>query len=395
MKHFSLLSESKKIGRAILLGLCVFFLVLFFTKIEKHYSRMILLYFNGINVVLMFTARWLLKKWLFHVHSKGVNAQKVLFLGAGPLARRVIDVLGSNALFGYRVVGFLDNRHKIGTTYQSIRVLGSLSELEATIEQYKVNYVFIALDWRYYTRIFDLLNTLKEHHVSVMVVPDIYQYSMLLHSTVEDINGIPIIKLTDSPMYGWSKWMKRVFDIIFSLSVFMLFFPLLVLIGLLVKLTSKGPVLYRQERTGMDGKLFQIMKFRTMVYNAEKNTGPKWAEPNEKRMTWIGRYLRRTSLDELPQFLNVLKGEMSVVGPRPERPFFIRKFKKHVPKYMLRHKMKAGITGWAQINGLRGNTSIQSRIDYDVYYIENWSLLFDIKIIVLTVYRMLWDKNAY
>ncbi|HEX4922512.1 MAG TPA: exopolysaccharide biosynthesis polyprenyl glycosylphosphotransferase, partial [Bdellovibrionales bacterium] len=222
----------------------------------------------------------------------------------------------------------------------------------------------------------------------------ISQYS-ILGFEVEEFDGLPILTLNQSPIVGWNAVTKRISDIVYSLVALILFSPLMLLIALLVKLTSRGPVLYKQERMGMDGRTFYMYKFRSMRPDAEAQTGAVWAKKGDDRTTWIGAILRKSSLDELPQFINVLKGEMSCVGPRPERPVFVEKFRKEIPGYMLRHKVKAGITGWAQVNGLRGNTSLEDRIEYDLFYITHWSLAFDLRIMLMTVFKGFFSPNAY
>ena len=230
--------------------------------------------------------------------------------------------------------------------------------------------------------------------VDIQVIPDIYEFATI-RGGIEEFDGLPIISLQDSPLYGWNMVIKRAADIAFSIIAITLTAPLVVLIAITIKLTSHGPVFYRQERMGLDGKIFQMLKFRSMWVDAEKESGAVWAKEDDPRRTWLGAFLRKTSIDELPQFFNVLKGDMSIVGPRPERPVFIEEFRKNIPKYMLRHKMKAGITGWAQVNGWRGDTDLKKRIEYDLYYIENWSFWFDLKIMWLTIWKGLVNKNAY
>jgi Undecaprenyl-phosphate glucose phosphotransferase len=238
-----------------------------------------------------------------------------------------------------------------------------------------------------------LMEKLALRTVDVKIVPDLFQY-VTLYGGLEEFGGLPIVSLQGGPLEGWNLVAKRVFDILFSAVALILTSPILLGVALAVKLTSRGPVLYRQERMGMDGAVFSILKFRTMRTDAESD-GAQMATAGDARRTPVGTFLRRTSLDELPQLLNVLRGDMSLVGPRPERPVFIEEFKRQIPKYHLRHKVKAGITGWAQINGLRGQTSMQKRIEYDLYYIENWSLLLDLKILVRTALGGFLSRNAY
>ena len=230
--------------------------------------------------------------------------------------------------------------------------------------------------------------------VDIKIVPDLLQF-VALRTGMEDLDGIPIINLSDTPLSGWYGPVKRAADILFSSLGIILTSPVLILIAVTIKLTSRGPVFYKQERMGLDGSVFTMFKFRSMKVGAEEETGAVWAKKDDPRRTGIGSFLRSTSLDELPQLFNILKGEMSFVGPRPERPYFVEQFRGKIPRYMLRHKVKCGLTGWAQVNGYRGNTSIEKRIEYDIFYIENWSLSFDIKIIWLTFWKGLISKHAY
>jgi Undecaprenyl-phosphate glucose phosphotransferase len=256
-----------------------------------------------------------------------------------------------------------------------------------------VDQVIIAVPLEDQARVKPLMEQLALRTVDVKVVPDLYQY-ITLYGGLEEFGGLPIISLQGDPMDGWSRVAKRVFDVLFSLVAIAVSAPMMVFTALLVRFTSKGPILYRQERMGMDGRTFHILKFRTMRVDAEAQ-GATMASAVDARRTPVGTFLRKYSLDELPQFFNVLRGDMSLVGPRPERPVFIEEFKRQIPRYHLRHKVKAGITGWAQINGLRGQTSIQKRIEYDLYYIENWSLLMDLKILRRTALGGFLSKNAY
>jgi Undecaprenyl-phosphate glucose phosphotransferase len=274
------------------------------------------------------------------------------------------------------------------------RRLGGFADLRAVLDANHVDHVILALAHEDYGRLPGLLDAVGDEPVTIHVVPDLLRFASL-RGGIEQFEGMPFIHLRESPLYGWSRLGKRVFDAVFSATVLVGLSPLLLLIAAAVKLGSRGPVLYRQERMGLDGRRFEMLKFRTMCADAEARTGPVWARPADQRRTRLGALLRRLSLDELPQFWNVLRGDMSVVGPRPERPVFVERFRQTVPGYMLRHKVKSGITGWAQVNGLRGNTSLEKRIQYDIEYIERWSVWLDLKIIAMTVVRVIGDRNAY
>jgi Undecaprenyl-phosphate glucose phosphotransferase len=292
---------------------------------------------------------------------------------------------------GIQVLGVVgDDRNGAG----GARWLGGYKDLRAVLDAHTVDHVMLALAHEDYGRLAGLLDAVGDDPVTIHVVPDLLRFASL-RGGVEQFEGMPFIHLRESSLYGWSSVAKRVFDFAFSLAALAALWPLLLLLAAAVRMSSPGPVFYRQERMGLDGQRFHMLKFRTMDADAEKRTGPVWAGPSDARRTGLGTFLRRFSLDELPQFINVVRGEMSVVGPRPERPVFVERFRQTVPGYMLRHKVKSGITGWAQVHGLRGNTSLEERIKYDIEYIERWSFWLDLRIIALTVARVLVDRNAY
>ena len=260
------------------------------------------------------------------------------------------------------------------------------------MRRYRIKHVIFSLPIEEQSYLKPLIEEIREELVDIHIIPDFLRF-YILNGSIEDLEGIPMINVSSSPLYGWGRIGKRIMDVAVSSLMLCLLSPFLLLLAILVKMSSRGPVFYRQERMGFDGKRFTILKFRSMVINAEDETGAIWAKENDSRTTRIGTFMRRWNLDELPQFYNVLKGEMSLVGPRPERPVFIEKFKNEIPGYMLRHKVKTGITGWAQVNGLRGRTSLKKRIEYDLHYIENWSLGLDVKILLMTLVKGF--KNAY
>ena len=272
--------------------------------------------------------------------------------------------------------------------------LGGMDQLSHIIKAHKIDQVFIALSPEEQQYLPGLKEMLSEQWVDVRIIPDLGTFRTL-HTEVQSFEDMPIVTIVQSPMTGWNQVLKRILDIFGALIALVLFAPLMLIIAIVIRLTSSGPSLYGQERMGLDGRTFNALKFRSMHYDAESETGAVWATENDERRTKYGTFLRKYSLDELPQLFNVFKGEMSLVGPRPERPVFIEQFKSQIPHYMLRHKVKAGITGWAQINGWRGNTSLEKRIECDLYYIERWSIWFDIKILFLTFYRGFFGTNAY
>ncbi len=329
-------------------------------------------------------------------YAKGINLKNVLIIGAGEMGRAVGQKLSQYKDLGFVVKGFLDDGREEGEWVDvngGSKVLGSLDKLESLIEKEKISEVYVALDLKNYQKILETLKVVNKHVVNIRLVPDLFQL-LTLKARVEDLDGFPVISVDEPPLKGVMLVIKRLVDIIASADLLVIFSPLFLVISLLIKLTSKGPVLYHQERMGLDGKKFVMHKFRTMVSDAESKTGPVMCSPSDPRITKFGRLLRKFSLDEIPQLINVLKGEMSLVGPRPERPVFVKEFREKIPKYMLRHKVKSGITGWAQVHGLRQDTSIDKRLEYDFYYIQNWSFSLDLKILWMTLRKGFIDKTV-
>jgi len=310
----------------------------------------------------------------------------------------VIETLHGHRELGFRLVGLLSSRADDGGgEVLGEPIIGQLADLDQILRSRRVDQVVIALPLEEQGALRGLMVVLSECTADVKIVPDMLQYITLGAGTagsIEEFGGLPLMSLQSDPLQGWNSVAKRLFDLGLSLIALIVTGPVLAICAALVRLESHGPAFYRQERMGMDGRLFHVIKLRTMRVNAEEE-GAQMAAPGDPRNTRLGAFLRRSSLDELPQLWNVLRGDMSLVGPRPERPVFIEEFRRQIPRYHLRHKMKAGLTGWAQINGLRGQTSIEKRIEYDLYYIENWSLLLDLKILIRTVAGGFLSKNAY
>lgn len=328
-------------------------------------------------------------------YARGMNLKSVLIVGAGDMGRSVAQKLSNYKDLGFVVKGFLDDEMDEGEMVDvdgGIKVLGPLARLETILEKNDINDVYVALDLENYHKILEALKVVNKYVVNVRLVPDLFQL-LTLKARIEDLDGFPVISVDEPPLKGAMLLVKRVMDIGISSLFLLLFSPFLLIISLLIKLTSKGPVLYHQERMGLDGKRFVMHKFRTMVSGAESRTGPVMCSANDPRMTKFGKFLRKFSMDEIPQLFNVIKGEMSLAGPRPERPVFVKEFREKIPKYMLRHKVKSGITGWAQVHGLRQDTPIDKRLDYDFYYIQNWSLSLDLKILWKTLKKGFIDKN--
>jgi Undecaprenyl-phosphate glucose phosphotransferase len=307
----------------------------------------------------------------------------------------VIDKLAEHPEAGLRAVALADDDPaKLGTDYRGVPTLGPTRDAAGIAEEKGVDTVFLALPLEAHRTMLAVLKDVGRSVTDVRVVPDLMQH-ITFRAGVEDLDGLPVVHLTQVPLTGWMSLVKRAVDLAISAAALLLGMPLFAAIALAIRREDRGPVFYRQRRMGLDGRPFEIVKFRSMRPGAEDESGPTWAAPDDPRRTRVGRFLRRWSLDELPQLINVLRGEMSLVGPRPERPEFVREFKEKFPQYMLRHRVRAGITGWAQVHGWRGNTSVTKRIEYDLYYIENWSLSLDAKILWMTLRYGLRHRNAY
>ncbi len=385
------LSEAWDIAKASSMGALMLVAIMTFFFRGYDYSRVVIVYFWLLSIGVLWFSRAAFREALRFARRRGYNLRYALVVGGGELAATVVQRMQGRPDVGIQVLGVVgDDKEDTG----GARWLGGYADLRAVLDAHTVDHVMLALAHEDYGRLAGLLDAVGDEPVTIHVVPDLLRFASL-RGGVEQFEGMPFIHLRESPLYGWSSLAKRVFDFAFSLAVLALFWPVLLVLAAAVRVTSTGPVLYRQERMGLDGRPFRMLKFRTMQADAEKGTGPVWTDAGDRRRTGLGTLLRRFSLDELPQFINVLRGEMSVVGPRPERPVFVERFRQTVPGYMLRHKVKSGITGWAQVNGLRGNTSLEKRIQYDIEYIERWSLWLDLKIIAMTVARVLVDRNAY
>ena len=397
------------VARAVGLGIVVSVGVGFFYR-EFSFSRAHLVLFAVLSSAFLAGLRLAIYTALRRARQQGRNARRVLIAGAGKAGQRLARAFRHYPWMGFEVVGFLDDRggavgaepptplypepaavpDVIGTVDEAGAVLDRLAD-----EGRAVDMVYAALPLSAARKIEALAAQCSLHTASLALVPDLFALDLLLNSRISNVDGLPVIHLVDEAPFDIRQVVKRAADVAFSGVVLVLLAPLLAAIAVAVKLSSPGPVFYRQRRMGLNGQTFEMLKFRSMPTDAEASTGAVWAQPGEARATRVGAFLRKTSLDELPQFWNVLRGDMSVVGPRPERPVFIAEFRHRVPGYMLRHKAKAGITGWAQVNGWRGDTSLEKRIEYDLYYIQNWSLAFDLKIMALTVLKGFVNENAY
>ncbi|NIQ00514.1 MAG: undecaprenyl-phosphate glucose phosphotransferase [Nitrospinaceae bacterium] len=380
--------------KANTIAVLIFSAMLFFYR-EESYSRLVVGLFWLTTTALLITSHMTIRNVLMWFRKRGKNLRYVLIAGEGELGQDVAERIDLHPEMGFNIVGFLTTeREKVGSTVAGYPVLGILDEVSPIIRKHRVDKLFITLPMDSREHFERVMFNLGEEAVDIKVVPDLLKY-MSLSGGVDDFDGLPIVNLTESPLYGWNGVFKRVTDIVISLLALLTAGPLMILISLLIKLESRGPVFFIQERVGMDGKIFKMIKFRSMRYDAESLSGPVWTRKDDDRRTRLGTLLRKFSLDELPQLFNVFIGDMSLVGPRPERPVFVEDFKKLIPHYTLRLKMKAGITGWAQINGWRGDTCLEKRVEHDLYYIKNWSWFFDIQILAKTLWKGLINRHAY
>jgi len=362
---------------------------------EYEVSQGVWAIFLILNITLTYASRELVREALERRWRAGIGLKRVLIAGSGELGRLVADRILEHRELGYQIVGFVDDRaagDHLG--YRGLPLLGTIDEAAEIATRESIDHLYVALPPEHHVQMLQLIENTSRECVDVKVVPDLLQV-IALRARLEDLDGVPVININDVPLQGFNATVKRAIDVLISSVALLILAIPIGIIAAAVRLTSRGNVFYRQERMGLDGKPFMIFKFRSMHEDAEAHTGPVFASEDDPRRTPIGRVLRQSNIDELPQLWNVLRGDMSIVGPRPERPLFVAQFKHKIPQYMLRHKVKAGITGWAQVNGWRGNTSIEKRIEYDLYYIENWSVRLDLKIMWLTLVRGFFQKHAY
>jgi Undecaprenyl-phosphate glucose phosphotransferase len=385
--------EMLAVLRAHGLSLLLFVAVTYFFD-DYKYSRLVVAYFGFSAAAVLVVFRLALRSGLRHLRGRGYNWRKVLAVGQGSTLEALVQRLDRFPELGLQVVGVITSERSDATAFCGKPVLGHFHQIPAVIAREKVDEVLIALGPGDSHETDAILEHLKDETVDIRLVPDVLRY-VTLGCEVEDFDGMPVVRLNDSPLVGSAAYAKRIMDVLVSTLALLGLVPILSTIALLVKLTSRGPVLFAQERMGLDGRTFRMLKFRSMRTDAEKESGAVWANADDSRRTVFGTFLRKTSLDELPQLWNVLRGDMSLVGPRPERPVFVTKFRSEIPHYMLRHKVKSGITGWAQVNGWRGNTSLAHRIECDLFYIKYWSLALDLKILTMTLWKGFVHKNAY
>jgi Undecaprenyl-phosphate glucose phosphotransferase len=363
-----------------------------FFRHDPYESRLAMLLFSGLTACGILLARRVTWSVVRKLRQRGYNNSNALIIGTGRVARKAAQALRNANWMGIRNLGFIEDQPNRFAT--DLNVIGAIPDLPALVEDLKIEHVFIAVSLNHMTearRVFDILSRSIVEVRFIADVPDLAGLSL----TTSNLDGLPVVGLRESPHFGLNVIVKRAMDVALSSLALVFISPVMALVAGLIRLTSPGPIFYRQERCGLNGRTFWMLKFRTMCVDAEAQTGPVWARKDDPRRTRWGTFLRQTSLDELPQLINVLKGDMSLVGPRPERPVFIHQFSKTIPNYMARHCVKSGITGWAQVHGWRGNTSLRKRIQYDLYYITHWNPWLDLRILWMTLWRGILNRNAY
>ncbi|MBX2812835.1 MAG: undecaprenyl-phosphate glucose phosphotransferase [Myxococcales bacterium] len=386
-------SEIVQLLTAHTVALLLFVVLAYFFEHYK-YSRLLIVYFGLISAAALCGLRVALRYTLRKIRRLGYNQRCALIVGDSTGSRRTIEYISKYPELGLRIAGLVTRDAQPIDDLASYTVLGRFEDVKRLCRERDIHEIFVALSNSEQKHMDAILAELKNESASVRLIPDVETYAVLGCAS-EDFDGMPVVHINDSPLEGVAGAGKRLLDIVGALVALIVFSPVMVVAAIAVKLSSRGPIFYAQERTGLDGQPFMMYKFRSMKVEAEKSKGAQWCTKEDDRRTAVGTFLRKTSLDELPQLWNVLRGEMSLVGPRPERPVFVHQFRDKIPQYMLRHKVKAGITGWAQVNGWRGDTSLESRIECDLFYIRNWSLLFDIKILILTIWKGFVHENAY
>ncbi len=390
--EFYLLAKGATLGFLIVMAFTFFYR-------GTSYSRATLAASWILGIISLYEERRIMVKLERHFMKRGYGMKKAIIVGTGEMGLSLYKRWKENPQLSYQLIGLVEGGSKPEEQTNpadcaDIPVLGTIEDLSRIIKKENVELVILALPLSYHQRIIEIILSCEDLKVEFQIVPDMFEI-MAARAKIVSLDGTPLISLGRTPLEGWNRILKRCVDITLSAAGLVLLSPVFAILAILIKLDSKGAMFYKQERLGRDGKRFIHYKFRSMIEDAEEKTGPTFAQEDDPRRTEVGAFMRKNNLDELPQFFNVLKGDMSLVGPRPERKFFVDKFKGGVPRYFLRHKVKSGITGWAQVNGLRGNTSIEERTKFDLFYVENWSLAFDIKILLLTLKDWFSSKNAY
>lgn len=388
----TVIQEAGNIIKSNFAGLVVFILALYILH-QIHFSRGLMFIFFVVNNIAEILFKNIIRRFLRVMREKGFNQKHILLVGYSRAAEEYINRIKENPQWGYNVLGILDDNAEIGKKYRGESVIGNISELTKLLSANEFDEIVITLGISEYAKLESVVNECEKSGVHTKFVPD-YKNVIPTNPYTEDLMGLPVINIRHVPLNSvFNSFVKRLGDIIGSLICIVLFSPVMLIVAIAVKATSKGPLIYKQERVGLHNRTFMMYKFRSM--RVETSDELRFTTAKDDRTTKVGRIIRKFSLDELPQLFNVLKGDMSLVGPRPERPFFVEQFKEKVPRYMIKHQVKPGMTGWAQVNGYRGDTSIEKRIECDLYYIENWNVLFDLTILFQTIYKGFINKNAY
>lgn len=400
---FTLYTPMRMQGRRLVLANIIkantlgFLLILSFLQMinEGDFSRLTILLFYVINICVGWGVRMLIFSLMRDMRKRGLNQKQVILVGYSRATEEYIDRILMNPQWGYVIRGILDDNVPAGTVYKGIKVIGRIANLMVILPASRLDEIAITLGLSEYYRLEEIVALCEKSGVHTKFIPD-YNKIIPTKPYTEDILGLPVINIRYVPLSNtFNALVKRCMDIVGSIAAIIVSSPVMLVLCVLIKLTSPGPLIYKQERVGLHNKTFRMYKFRSMELQPESEEKKAWTVKNDPRVTGIGKFMRRTSLDELPQLFNILRGDMSLVGPRPERPFFVEKFREEIPRYMVKHQVRPGLTGWAQVNGHRGDTSIRKRIDCDLYYIENWSIGFDIKILFLTFFKGFVNKNAY
>ncbi len=391
----SLVREIMVLLRTNIICIALLVIVLYVIMHAIYYARSVIAIFFFISFFVEAVFRVILRTIIHRFRVNGFNAKHVLLVGYSRAAESYISRVVSNPEWGYRIYGILDDEVPIGTKYYEKQVIGKLADLDQMIRNNSFDEVVITLSLKNYDYFEEVVNICEKNGVHTKFIPD-YNSIVPTKPYTEDLDGLSVINIRRVPLNNpGNQFVKRFLDIAGALFGILISSPIMILFAILVKVTSEGPILFKQERVGYQGKTFYMLKFRSMVVQTEEEEKKGWTVKGDPRVTPVGRFIRKTSIDELPQLFNILLGDMSLVGPRPERPQYVEKFREEIPRYMVKHQVRPGLTGWAQVNGLRGDTSIKKRIDYDIYYIENWTWVFDIKILFMTLFVGFINKNAY
>lgn len=387
--EFSNIVKANTVG--ILLLICFVSVILK----EVNFSRRMYFYFYILNMFLEELVRICIRRMLRNIRKRGLNQKHILLVGYSRAAEEYIDRILQNPQWGYHISGILDDNVKAGTTYKGIKVLGRIANLMVILPQNRLDEIAITLGLSEYYRLEEIVALCEKSGVHTKFIPD-YNNIIPTKPYTEDLLGLPVVNIRYVPLTNtFNAVVKRLMDVGGAIVAIIIFSPIMFLACFMIKLTSPGPLIYKQERVGLHNRTFMMYKFRSMEVQSKEKEKKAWTVKDDPRVTGVGKLMRRTSIDELPQLFNILKGDMSLVGPRPERPFFVEKFREEIPRYMVKHQVRPGLTGWAQVNGYRGDTSIRKRIEYDLYYIENWSVGLDIKILFMTFFKGFVNKNAY